>query len=232
MRVRAQAGQDRVRQLEVQEEQLQGQLDAGRTYQSEEGFRAALNARIRQAARSSGLDHAEIARRFALQQFTSRLFAYDPESWLVTGGTALQFRSDEARPTADLDLAVTGELGHLQELLVQASRRRAGEHGDFTVVLSPCGSGSFTGKITYFLNGARFAVAKIDIATHREFPFPPDILRPSPVLEIDDTLPLAEIRTYAVASHLADKVAAIGMNVARRTPGFSRGGECVKFGFW
>lgn len=86
MRARAQESHDRVAALEQRQREIEEMLDARRTYGSEGAFRAALNARIRDIARRSGVDGAEVARRFALQQFVSRLFDRDPESWLVTGG--------------------------------------------------------------------------------------------------------------------------------------------------
>lgn len=210
MRARAQESHDRVAALEQRQREIEQMLDARRTYGSEGAFRAALNARIRDIVRRSGIDGAEVARRFALQQFVSRLFDRDPESWLVTGGAALQFRSMEARATADLDLAVTRGVENLTEALTAASRRRAGEHGEFVVAVSAgSGPGAFTGKITYMLGGSRFAVAKLDVAAGRAFPFEPDTLVPDPVVSIDDVRPMSRVRTYAVASHLADKVAAM-----------------------
>ncbi|WP_188112875.1 nucleotidyl transferase AbiEii/AbiGii toxin family protein [Mycobacterium simiae] len=210
MRARAQESRDRVAALEQRQREIEELLDARRTYGSEKAFRAALSARIREIARETGSDSAEVARRFALQQFVSRLFDSDPESWLVTGGTALQFRTMEARATADLDLAVTQGVEDLTAELTAAARRRAGEHGEFVVAVSPgTGPGAFTGKITYLLNGSRFAVAKLDVAVGRQFPFEPDTLFPDPVVVIDDVRPMSRVRTYAVASHVADKVAAM-----------------------
>ena len=211
MRARAQESYDRVEALERRYREIEELLDAGRTYGSESAFRAALNTRIRQIVRDTHGDAAEVARRFALQQFVSRLFDRDPEPWLVTGGTALQFRTPaEARETADLDLAVTRNVEDLTAALTEASRRRAGEHGEFAVSVSPgSGPGAYTGKITYVLNGSRFAVAKLDVAVGREFPFEPDTLVPDPVVAIDDVRPMSRVRTYAVAAHLGDKVAAM-----------------------
>lgn len=211
MRARAQESHDRVEALERRYGEIEEQLDARRTYGSESAFRAALNTRIRQIVRDIGGDSAEVARRFALQQFVSRLFDRDPQSWLVTGGTALQFRTPaEARATADLDLAVTRNVENLTMALTEASRRRAGEHGEFAVSVSAgSGPGAYTGKITYWLNGSRFAVAKLDVAVGRQFPFEPDTLVPDPVVTIDDVRPMSRVRAYAVSAHLADKVAAM-----------------------
>jgi hypothetical protein len=210
MRARAQESHDRVAALEHRQHEIEKMLDAGRTYGSEKAFRAALNARIREIARCTGSDGSEVARRFALQQFVSRIFDRDPQPWLVTGGTALQFRTTAARSTSDLDLAVSRGVEDLTAALTAASRRRAGEHGEFVVAVSAgSGVGAFSGKITYMLNGSRFAVSKLDVAVGREFPFEPDTLVPDPVVAIDDVRPMSKVRTYAVASHLADKVAAM-----------------------
>ncbi|SLH40822.1 Nucleotidyl transferase of uncharacterised function (DUF1814) [Mycobacteroides abscessus subsp. massiliense] len=179
-------------------------------YASEEAFRAALNERIRQAAKAEGLSHNDLARRFALQQFVSRLFTAEPDAFVVTGGTALQFRTSEARPTSDVDLAVTREIADMQSVLIRAAQRRPGEHGEFAIEVRAVNSspGVYTGRITYKLNGVRYAVAKIDIASHRELPEAPDLVAPDPVIGIDDTWPLPAVSTYPVAAHLADKLGA------------------------
>jgi len=201
---------DRVEQLGAELAELESGLDYARTYQSEQAFRAALNKRIRQIADSQELDHAEVARRFALQQFMSRLFARDAASWVVTGGTALQFRSPEARSTADLDLTVTGTVADIRDALTVAAARRAGEHGHFTVDVVAAGSpSSYAGRITYILNGSRFSGAKLDVVAGREMPFEPELMTPAPVVEIDDVRPMTPVRTYHVAAHLGDKVAAM-----------------------
>jgi hypothetical protein len=208
-RTRAQQSHDQLPEIEERYLRIEEALDGRRTYGSETAFRAALNMRIRQIAQSSGTDGAEIARRFALQQFVSRLFGRDPDSWLVTGGTALQFRTREARATADLDLAATRGVSDLTTALTNASRRRAGEHGDFAVTITAATPGAFTGKITYLLGGVRFAIAKLDVAVGRQFPFTPDMVVPEPVVAIDDVWPMPPVRTYAVSAHLADKIAAM-----------------------
>jgi hypothetical protein len=208
-RARAQLSHDHVEELEQRAREISAQLDAGRTYGSEEAFRAALNTRIRAVSREMGAGGAEIGRRFALQQFISRLFDRYPSAFVVTGGTALQFRTQEARSTADLDLAATAMVEDLSVALNAAGQRRGGEHGDFEVSVAATSPGSFTGRVLYRLNGARFAVAKLDVVLGREFPFDPDVVVPEPVLTIDDVLPMPPVRAYAVASHVADKVAAM-----------------------
>lgn len=210
-RARAQQSQQQFERLQYWHGELESALDAARTYKSEAAFRAALNSKLSALAQRTGGSQQDLSRRFALQLFVSRLFDRDPARWLVTGGTALQFRTpQEARPTADLDLALRETTADLQTALGDATRRRAGEHGDFVVAVHPGDSpAAFSGKITYQLGGTRFAVAKLDVVAGRRFPFAADVLRPPLVVAIDDLRPMAEVRTYPVASHVADKVAAM-----------------------
>ena len=76
-------------------------------YASEEAFRAGLKARLSAEARTSRFSRDELARAVTLQLFLARLFrSPDADQWILTGGTALQFRvPTQARPTADADLA-------------------------------------------------------------------------------------------------------------------------------
>ncbi|WP_457180793.1 nucleotidyl transferase AbiEii/AbiGii toxin family protein [Mycobacteroides abscessus] len=210
-RRRYEQAQQHVADLEAADQRLTGELDRIRTYRSERAFRAALNDRIREVAADLGLAHNDLARRFALQQFISRIFSADPHSWVITGGTALQFRTLEARPTADVDLAVTRDIADIADQLRTVSARRGGEHGEFQVDVRgvPTNPGFYTGRITYILNGTRFAVAKIDIAAHRELPVQPDSITPEPVLQIDDTWAMPRVSTMSVPTHLADKLAAM-----------------------
>ncbi|OWM01220.1 hypothetical protein B7435_16785 [Mycolicibacterium peregrinum] len=204
---RARSERDR---LAARAGELTSQLDATRTYSSARAFRSALNDRIRLASEQSGLQHNDIARRFVLQQFLSRVFADERPGWMLTGGTALQIRSPEARSTTDVDIAAGIEARDLHAVLTEATERRGGEHGEFDITLNPAlGPGSFTGTIVYGLEGRRFAAAKIDIATGHDIPFPAEPLTAAPVVDIDDVHPMPAVPVYPVAAHLADKVAAM-----------------------
>jgi predicted nucleotidyltransferase component of viral defense system len=190
--------------------------DADRTYTDDDAYRAALNTRIRHQASATGLPHHEIARRFAVQQFLIRLSDSDPGQWIVTGGTALQYRSEEARPTRDADLAARMDTDDLIGHIEHATARRPGERGDFVITLKNAADhGSYRCGLTYILGGKRFAAAGLDITTHRQLPGHPDHITPTPVIDIDDSAPQAPIQVYPVANHLADKVGAMYQRYGR-----------------
>ncbi|WP_137811582.1 nucleotidyl transferase AbiEii/AbiGii toxin family protein, partial [Gordonia sp. GAMMA] len=84
-------------------------------YASEEAFRAGLKARLSAEARTSRFSRDELAQTVTLQLFLARLFrSPDADQWILTGGTALQFRAPtQARPTADADLATRLDAEHM-----------------------------------------------------------------------------------------------------------------------
>ena len=180
-------------------------------YASEADFRAALSSRLRQRAQQMQWPTQEVARAFVLQQFSARLFRSDSaEQWVLTGGTALQYRSTEARPTADADLAFAREAAEVETTLRRALTPIAGEYGSFDLKLSRTkDSGNYAGRLTYNLNGQRFASASIDVNTTRPVDFTPDVLTPDALITMPDLSPPPALRVYPVHRHLADKLAAM-----------------------
>lgn len=183
--------------------------DAKRTYQSERAFREALSTRIRAIAGSGGRQHPDIARRFVLQQFVGRLAAANPDGWVVTGGTAMQYRSTEARETMDADLASQLDAQQVENAVQAAARRVPGQHGQFTTKLIRSDDGAMKYRITYLLDGKRFAVASIDINTGRDFPAGAETITPDRIVDIDDVGAPTPVKVYPSARHAADKVAAM-----------------------
>ena len=76
-------------------------------YGDAEAFRAALEARLRQAA-TGDQDLARRRRTVAFDRFLARLAVSQGGAWILKGGAALEFRMpDGARTTRDIDLAFT-----------------------------------------------------------------------------------------------------------------------------
>ncbi|MBE7192287.1 MAG: nucleotidyl transferase AbiEii/AbiGii toxin family protein [Gordonia polyisoprenivorans] len=178
---------------------------------SEAAFRASLQARLRARAAGSSWSQQELTRAFALQQFSARLFRSEAgQRWVLTGGTALQYRTAEARPTADADLAARSESGDLLAELQAATQPAPGEPGEFRLTITAGRTpGIHTGSLLYLLDGRRFANASIDITVDRPMSLPPDLLTPEPVVAVDGLPELPSMRVYPVALHLADKIAAM-----------------------
>lgn len=185
--------------------------DAHRHYPNDHAFREALKTRMRALSTDTGEPHDKIARRFALQQFLVRLNDAEPQCWVLTGGTALQYRSPEARTTLDADLATAIEGTHIEGRIRAAIARRPGERGDFTVKITERDSdvGGYRCRLVYTLDGKRFANASVDIVTRRELPDQPVLITSPRVVDVDDATPTGPVWTYPAENHVADKVAAM-----------------------
>ena len=76
-------------------------------YDTPRALRTALEARLANRSRDSGIDLERLRRRAAFERLLVRLELAAPGRWIVKGGMALEVRlGDRARSTRDLDLAL------------------------------------------------------------------------------------------------------------------------------
>jgi hypothetical protein len=75
-------------------------------YTSAAAFRQALEQRLKNEAASTGIGLARLRKRVAFELFLRRLILVAPDSWVLKGALALDFRLAVAtRPTKDIDLS-------------------------------------------------------------------------------------------------------------------------------
>ena len=75
-------------------------------YKNATTFRNALEGRISNHAKKTGLDIQRLRRDVAFDRLIVRLFAMPSPPWALKGGYAMQLRTESARATKDVDLAV------------------------------------------------------------------------------------------------------------------------------
>ena len=86
-------------------------------YADAEAFRAALEARLREAA-TGDQNLARRRRTVAFDRFLARLAVSEGDAWILKGGAALEFRMpDRARATRDIDLAFMDSVDPADQLL-------------------------------------------------------------------------------------------------------------------
>src|SRR5713226_5769624 len=74
-------------------------------YESPAALRQALETRLGNRSRETGIDLERLRRRAAFERLLVRLELGAPHRWVVKGGMALEIRlGDRARSTRDLDL--------------------------------------------------------------------------------------------------------------------------------
>ena len=75
-------------------------------YKSATIFREALQSKVSSIAKKNGLDHQRIRRDIAFDRLLVRLFKMPSPPWALKGGYAMQLRTDNARTTKDVDMAI------------------------------------------------------------------------------------------------------------------------------
>jgi hypothetical protein len=109
-------------------------------YADAAAFRAALEARLRQAA-TGDQDLARRRRTVAFDRFLARLAFRQGDAWILKGGAALEFRMpDRARSTRDIDLALTDSSDPADQLLDDLASDPFGDHFSFRVMSLGAGS--------------------------------------------------------------------------------------------
>src|SRR5580692_5537319 len=93
-----------------------------RTYTSPEGFKQALEQRLRTAT-NTGVDFARRRQLLVFDRFLARVVAVLGDGILLKGGLVLELRLERARTTKDIDLRLTGSLETMLARLQEAGRQ-------------------------------------------------------------------------------------------------------------
>ncbi len=104
-------------------------------YGTPEGFKQALETRIRSHARTRMIGIARLRQILVFDRFLARVFGVLAESVIVKGGAVLELRLERARTTRDIDLRVMGSPDALSDALVRAATLDLGDHFGFKVEL-------------------------------------------------------------------------------------------------
>ena len=74
-------------------------------YQTPSALLSSLSERLKQKAKSEGIDIQRLRRSVAFDRLLIRLFSKNPSPWVLKGGYAMELRVSNPRATKDIDLA-------------------------------------------------------------------------------------------------------------------------------
>lgn len=143
-------------------------------YESPAALRQALETRLGNQSRETGIDLERLRRRAAFERLLVRLELGAPRRWVVKGGMALEIRlGDRARSTRDLDLALRdarGDGSTARELLIDClSVDREGDAFEFrvgpptTITLDEAGRPGWRFPVESRMAGRKFANVRLDV---------------------------------------------------------------------
>lgn len=112
-------------------------------YTNAESLRKALEDRIATLSKKEGIDVQRLRRDVAFDRLLVRLFKMQSPPWALKGGYAMQLRTDSARTTKDIDLALKeaklfssdeGKRNHaIRELIIQQAALDLGDFFSFLI---------------------------------------------------------------------------------------------------
>lgn len=106
-----------------------------RQYPSPAAFRAAIDSRLRNYARSGGVPVQVVRRQAALERLMARLGKVAPGRWALKGGLALDTRLPEhARASMDMDIDHIQGAAAAREDLLRAAAEDLDDHFAFAIV--------------------------------------------------------------------------------------------------
>ncbi len=190
-------------------------------YTTAAAFRRALEARLLQHARATGLPLVRLRRLVVFERLLARLVKVAPDRWMLKGGLALDYRlGSRARTTKDMDL------GRCDEETAAMADLRAAMHlalDDFFVFQI-----ERTGHLDTTLEGAAvryrvraelasrlFETVTLDIGFSPPGAFAPESLTTSDLLAFAGIEPLV-IPVLPLAQHVAEKVHAYTRTYGQR----------------
>ncbi len=185
------------------------------TYETAEALRMALEQRLNNRSRETGISLDRLRRRVVFERIVARLAHAEPGRWVLKGGMALEVRlRDQARLTKDIDLGLrdgVNEQAELHERLVEALA--ADPFNDrFVLVagpvteLSPDGGGHTTWRssVAAQLAGRPFGGVQIDVSPRaHELDLTDTVALPNSLAFADIEAPAVEI--IDVNRHAAEK---------------------------
>lgn len=143
-------------------------------YESAPALRQALETRLGNRSRETGVDLERLRRRAAFERLLVRLELAAPRRWVVKGGMALEFRlGDRARSTRDLDLVLRdahADGAAVRELLIDCLSVAPEDDGfDFRVgepaaiTIEEGGRPGWRFSVESRMAGRKFATVRLDI---------------------------------------------------------------------
>lgn len=180
-------------------------------YASAGAFRRALEDRLRNESRRTGIALVWLRKMVAFERLMARLAADQPECWALKGGLALQWRfPDRARTTKDVDLLLTASANSPHSLLVRAAMLDLGDWFGYSVAQPLRASeGRLPGGGTRFGVEARladrvFETFHVDVGWGDPVVEPLERLSPPSLLAFAGIDPCV-FPCYPLSQHLAEK---------------------------
>ncbi len=180
-------------------------------YKTGNAFRQALETRLRNQSRQSGVPLVRLRKMVAFERFLACLIVEQPENWLLKGGLALQWRlGNRVRTTKDVDVLMMVPVERVHQLLVEAALLNMDDWFQFFIrqsdrQITEDFDSSLRFHVQALVDGRLFERFHIDVGSDDTVLEAADQLLAPPLLEFASIPPIT-VPCYPVTQHLAEKI--------------------------
>lgn len=180
-------------------------------YGSAHAFRRALETRLLDHSRQTGLSLVRLRKSVVFSRLLARLLAVAPDRWVLKGGLAMDYRfGTRVRTTRDMDLASIGDEEAATEDLIAAQAVELGDYFTFEIdrtgqLDEMDGARAIRYHVRCLLAGRLFEEVVIDVGFDMPMGWEPDVLQGPDLLGFADIDPV-KAPTLPVELQVAEKV--------------------------
>ncbi len=180
-------------------------------YGSASAFRTALEARLLEHSRRSGLSLVRLRKSVVFSRILARLLAVAPDRWVLKGGLAMDYRfGTRVRTTKDMDLASIGDEEVAAEDLIAAQGVALGDFFNFEInrtgqLDEMDGARAVRYRVRCLLAGRLFEEVVIDVGFDLPGGWDPELVEGPDLLGFADIDPV-EAPTLPLELQVAEKV--------------------------
>lgn len=180
-------------------------------YESASAFRTALETRLLEHSRRTGLSLVRLRKSVVFSRLLARLLAVAPDRWVLRGGLAMDYRfGSRVRTTKDMDLASIGDEEAATEDLIAAQAVELGDYFNFEInrtgqLDEMDGARAVRYHVRCLLAGRLFEEVVIDVGFDLPKGWDPELIEGPDILSFADIDPV-EAPTLPLELQVAEKV--------------------------
>jgi len=180
-------------------------------YGSASAFRTALETRLLEHSRRSGMSLVRLRKSVVFSRLLARLLAVAPHRWVLKGGLAMDYRfGSRVRTTKDMDLASIGDEEVATEDLIAAQAVELGDYFNFEIdrtrqLDEMDGARAVRYHVRCLLAGRLFEEGAIDVGFDLPEGWDPELIEGPDLLGFADIDPV-QAPTLPLELQVAEKV--------------------------
>jgi hypothetical protein len=176
-------------------------------FESAAALRASLEERLRNESVESSVSVAFLRKRVVFERYLARLVVVAPDSWILKGALALDFRAGRSRATMDMDLSQQANREDAVEVMLTAARADLSDFFVFRIEIVDA-RGANTAlrfRVHAELAGRPFDTVAVDIGLTDSFHWEPEFVSTPGTLEFAG-LPSISVPVLPLEPQVAEKL--------------------------